>query len=163
MKKRRLATLVMSVCLPQSLMAAEAPPETPTPKPEMIEAYQQWTAADFSIVSPLGGLKGNPANGKKVVIHRGKGNCLACHVMPIPEEEFHGEFGPPLNGVGSRYDAGQLRLRIVNMQLLNPATVMPPFYKHPDQLNRVSKQYQGRTILTAQEVEDVVAYLLTLK
>jgi sulfur-oxidizing protein SoxX len=162
----KTSNLILSIgfsCIPAVLLAAEAPPETPTPKPEKIEAYQSWKNTDFSIAAPLGGLKGDAVNGRKVAIHRGKGNCLACHQMPIPEEEFHGEIGPPLMGVGGRYDEGQIRLRIVNMQEINPGTLMPPFYKHPDQFNRVSKQYQGRTILTAQEVEDVVAYLMTLK
>lgn len=162
----KISNLTVSVgisCLPLALLAADVPSETPTPKPEKIEAYQSWKNTDYSIISSLGGLRGDPVNGRKVSIHRGKGNCLACHQMPIPEEEFHGEIGPPLAGVGSRYDAGQLRLRIVNMQEINPGTLMPPFYKHPDQFSRVSKQYQGRTILTAQEVEDVVAYLMTLK
>ena len=163
MKKSILAMAALYASLPLGVVAADVPSETPTPKPEMIEAYQVWKATDDSISAPLGGLKGNPVNGRKVSIHRGKGNCLACHQMPIPEEEFHGEVGPPLGGLGSRYDEGQLRLRIVNMQELNPGTLMPPFYKHPDQFNRVSKKYQGRTILTAQEVEDVVAYLMTLK
>ncbi len=163
MKKTILAASIMVACVFQGTMAADAPPETPTPKPENIEAYQTWKATDYAISTPLGGLKGDVANGRKVAIHRGKGNCLACHSMPISEEEFHGEIGPPLAGVGGRYDAAQLRLRIVNMQELNPGTLMPPFYKHPDQFNRVSKKYQGRTILTAQEVEDVVAYLTTLK
>jgi sulfur-oxidizing protein SoxX len=163
LKKSILAITILHAFLSQGILAADVPSETPTPKPEMIEAYQSWKATDYSISAPLGGLKGNLVNGRKVAIHRGKGNCLACHQMPISEEEFHGEIGPPLGGVGSRYDEGQLRLRIVNMQELNPGTLMPPFYKHPDQFNRVSKQYQGRTILTAQEVEDVVAYLMTLK
>ena len=163
MKKNFLVITALSAFFPFGILAADAPPETPTPKPEKIEAYHSWKNTDYSIAAPLGGLKGDPANGRKVAIHRGKGNCLACHQMPISEEEFHGEIGPPLAGVGSRYDEGQLRLRIVNMQELNPGTLMPPFYKHPDQFNRVSKKYQGRTILTAQEVEDVVAYLLTLK
>lgn len=163
MKRSALAIAILVICLPLAVVAADVPQETPTPKPEKIESYQEWVAVDFSISAPLGGLKGDPVNGRKVAIHRGKGNCLACHQMPIPEEEFHGEVGPPLVGVGSRYDAGQLRLRIVNMQEINPGTLMPPFYKHPDQFSRVSKKYQGRTILTAQEVEDLVAYLMTLK
>lgn len=163
MKKIFLTVPIMIACCTSVALAADVPPETPTPKPENIEAYQAWKATDYAISEPLGGLKGDAANGRKVSIHRGKGNCLACHQMPIPEEEFHGEIGPPLDGLANRYSEGQLRLRIVNMQELNPGTLMPPFYKHPDQFNRVSKKYQGRTILTAQEVEDVVAYLMTLK
>jgi len=163
LNKYILAIAALYVGLPTGVVAADVPSATSTQKPEMVEAYQEWISKDYSISAPLGGLKGDPVNGRKVAIHRGKGNCLACHQMPIPEEEFHGEVGPPLDGLGSRYDEGQIRLRVVNMQELNPGTLMPPFYKNPDQFNRVSKKFKGRTILTAQEIEDVVAYLMTLK
>lgn len=83
--------------------------------------------------------------------------------MPIPEEEFHGTLAPPLVGVGSRYDEAQLRVRIVDIKQINPSSLMPSFYKHPDKLAHVSKDFAGKTVLTAQEVEDVVAYLKTLK
>lgn len=115
-----------------------------------------------SIPTSLTGQPGDPENGKKVAIHRKKGNCLACHAMPIPEQPFHGEVGPDLAGVGSRYSAGELRLRIVNPKLANPDTIMPAFYR-TDGLHRVMAKFEGKTMLSAQEVEDVVAYLLTLK
>jgi sulfur-oxidizing protein SoxX len=116
-----------------------------------------------SIDAPLAGTKpGDPENGRKVAIHRKKGNCLACHVMPIPEQQFHGELGPDLNGVGSRYSAGEIRLRVVNPKYANPDTIMPAFYK-ADGLHRVLKGFEGKTMLSAQEVEDIVAYLVTLK
>lgn len=117
---------------------------------------------DLGIPKSLTGKPGDPVNGKKLVIHRKKGNCLACHEMPIPEEQFHGQVGPPLEDVGSRLDEGELRLRIVNPKEANPDTMMPAFYK-ADGLHRVLKSFQGKTILSAQEVEDIVAYLLTLK
>jgi L-cysteine S-thiosulfotransferase len=125
--------------------------------------YQPWVAKNLSVQEPLGGLKGDAANGRKVAVDRGKGNCLACHKMPIPEEEFPGELGPSLEKVGKKFSEGKLRFRIINIQLLNPRSLMPPFYKKPEELNRVVERYQGHTILTAQEVEDVVAYLMTLK
>jgi sulfur-oxidizing protein SoxX len=82
--------------------------------------------------------------------------------MPVPEQPFHGEVGPDLTGVGSRYDTGELRLRIVNPKYANSDTIMPAFYR-ADGLHRVLKGFEGKSMLSAQEVEDVVAYLVTLK
>jgi sulfur-oxidizing protein SoxX len=82
--------------------------------------------------------------------------------MPIPEQAFHGNIGPDLKGISSRYSEGELRLRIVNPKVLNSETIMPAFYK-ADGFNRVMKKFVGKTIITAQEVEDIVAYLMTLK
>jgi len=115
-----------------------------------------------SIPQSLTGQPGDSINGRKVAINRKKGNCLACHVMPVPEQPFHGAVGPALSGVGSRYDAGELRLRIVNPKYANPDSIMPSFYK-ADGFHRVLKGFEGRSMLSAQEVEDVVAYLVTLK
>jgi sulfur-oxidizing protein SoxX len=112
-----------------------------------------------SRMAPLTAEKGDPARGRVAVIK--KGNCLACHVMPIPEEPDHGDIGPPLDGVGSRLIPAELRMRVADPKVLNPDTIMPSFYKHD--LNRVAKAWEGKTILDAQEVEDVVAYLSTLK
>ena len=115
-----------------------------------------------SIPQSLTGQPGDAENGRKVAIDRRKGNCLACHVMPIPDQPFHGQVGPDLAGVGSRYDAGELRLRVVNPKFVNPDTIMPAFYR-ADGFHRVLKGFEGESVLTAQEVEDVVAYLATLK
>lgn len=117
---------------------------------------------NFSIPESLTGRPGDSANGKKVVLNRKLGNCLDCHSMPIPDQQFHGNVGPPLYGVANRYDEGQLRLRVVNMKLVNPSTIMPTFYS-ADGFHRVTKEFEGKTILTAQQVEDVVAYLTTLE
>ena len=127
------------------------------------DEYCVWKVDNFSINKPLCGLTGNAEKGRTLAYERKKGNCLACHQMPIPEQSFHGNIGPNLDGVGSRYSEGQMRLRIVDMKVINPMTLMPGFYKHPDDLNRVKKKFQGKTPLTAQEIEDVVAYLGTLK
>lgn len=116
----------------------------------------------FSVPESLTGVPGDPENGRAVAADRKKGNCLACHEMPIPEESFHGRIAPPLGGVAARYDVGQLRLRVIDPKLVNPMTIMPAFYKS-DGLHRVTKEFQGQTILSAQDVEDVVAYLTTLK
>ncbi|HEY9079278.1 sulfur oxidation c-type cytochrome SoxX [Magnetovibrio sp.] len=124
------------------------------------EEMAQYSIVDDSIPASLTGKAGDAANGKKVVINRKKGNCLACHVMPIPEEQFHGKTGPDLAGVAQRLDEATLRMRIVDPKVINHGTMMPSFYK-TDQ-HRVLKKFQGKTILSAQEVEDVVAYLMTL-
>jgi sulfur-oxidizing protein SoxX len=115
-----------------------------------------------SIPQSLTGEQGDPARGREVAINRKQGNCLACHKMPIPEQPFHGEVGPDLSTIGSGYSEGELRLRVVNPKIVNPDTFMPAFYR-PYGLHRVAKDFQGKTILTAQQVEDLVAYLATLK
>ena len=145
------------------LLFQAAHSETPVPDPSPSEKYCEWQANDYAISQPLCSLKGNAERGRKLVIDRKIGNCLACHQMPIPEEDFHGTIAPPLIGVGGRYTAGQLRIRLVDIKLINPASLMPSFYKNPDNLQRVAKQFQGRPPLTAQQVEDIVAYLETLK
>ncbi len=110
----------------------------------------------------LTGQVGDPANGRKIAINRKLGNCLACHVLPIPEQPFHGEVGPDLSGVGGNLSEGEIRLRIVNPKVVNPDTIMPAFYRN-DGFERVLKKFQGKTMLSAQQVEDVVAYMMTLK
>jgi sulfur-oxidizing protein SoxX len=115
-----------------------------------------------SIPDSLTGKAGDPVKGRAVAIHRKKGNCLACHTIPAPEQPYHGEVGPELNGVAGRLSEGEIRLRIVNPKYANPGTIMPAFYRN-DGLHRVAKKWQGKTMLTAEEVEDVVAYLMTLK
>ena len=117
---------------------------------------------DFSIPESLTGTPGDAVKGREVAIDRRLGNCLACHVMPIPEQPFHGETGPDLAGVADRYTEGELRLRVVDSKAINPYTMMPAFYR-VEGFYRVMERFAGKPILTAQEVEDVVAYLMTLK
>jgi len=117
---------------------------------------------DETIPQSLTGKAGDPVKGRKTAINRKKGNCLGCHVMPIPEQADHGEVGPPLNGVGSRLGAAEMRLRIVNSKMINPDTIMPAFY-HIDGFHRVQEKWKGKTIISAQDVEDIIAYLVTLK
>lgn len=116
---------------------------------------------DGTIPTSLTGKPGDPVTGRKVVINRKKGNCLACHQMPIPEQQFHGETGPDLSDVGARMSEAELRMRLVDPKVVNPDTMMPSFYK--TDLHRVLKSFQGKTVLDAQEVEDIIAYLKTLK
>ena len=111
---------------------------------------------------PLDGLVGDPARGRTAVVDREGAHCLLCHALPIREERFHGDLAPSLAGVGSRLTAGQIRLRIVDSSRLNAETIMPPYYRASG-LNRVGRAWQGRTVLGAQQVEDIVAYLASLK
>jgi len=116
-----------------------------------------------TVATPLTGEPGDAARGKQAFVGRKAGNCLACHLVTslLDEQQFHGEIGPPLDGVGSLYSPGELRAQIVNSKAANPYTIMPAFYRIAG-LNRVPDKFGG-TILTAQQVEDIVAYLGTLK
>jgi len=125
--------------------------------------YFDWKVEDFAIKEPLGGLSGDVKRGKAIAGNQSRGNCLACHLLPIPEEPFFGNLGPPLTGIGSRQSIGMLRLHVVDQSRFNPETVMPGYYRTPAQLNRVALSLKGRTWLNAQEIEDVVAYLSSLK
>jgi sulfur-oxidizing protein SoxX len=125
--------------------------------------YCHWTPVQFEIREPLCGLQGDTQRGREIAADAHLGNCLACHQLPIPEKDFHGTLGPPLHNVAARYTEAQLRMRIVDEQQINPATIMPGFYADPRRANRVTDEYWGKTFLTAQQVEDVIAYLKTLK
>jgi sulfur-oxidizing protein SoxX len=115
-----------------------------------------------AIAATLGGLVGDAGRGRQIVLDRARGNCLICHQVPVPAEPFQGDLGPDLAGVGSRLDAGQIRLRMVDATRVNPDSIMPPFYR-VDGLVRVAARFAGAPVLTAQEIEDVVAWLETLK
>jgi sulfur-oxidizing protein SoxX len=115
-----------------------------------------------AIPAPLTATPGDAARGRAIVANRQLGLCLLCHSAPIPEERFQGNLGPDLAGTGARWSAGELRLRMVDASRLNPDTIMPSYYK-TDGLARVPAALKGKTILTAQQVEDVVAYLQTLR
>jgi sulfur-oxidizing protein SoxX len=124
-----------------------------------LESYR---VVEDAIPAPLGGLKGDAARGQKIVLDREVGNCLICHAVPDPSQRFQGDLGPPLEGVGDRLSEGQMRLRLVDQSLINEATVMPPYYR-VEGLRNVAPQFSGKPALTAQEVEDVVAYLGSLR
>jgi sulfur-oxidizing protein SoxX len=115
-----------------------------------------------SIPAPLTTEPGDAARGRAIVANRQLGLCLLCHTGPIPEERFQGNLAPPLDGAGSRWSAGQLRLRMVDASSFNPETIMPSYFK-PSTAPRTPAALQGKTILGAQQVEDVVAYLQTLR
>jgi sulfur-oxidizing protein SoxX len=115
-----------------------------------------------AIDAPLTGQPGDPARGRQIVENRAVSACLLCHAGPFPEAHLQGTIGPSLDGVGSRLSAGQIRLRLVDARKLNPDTVMPPYYV-VDGLNRTGRQWQGRPALSAQQIEDMVAFLATLR
>jgi len=115
-----------------------------------------------AIPQPLVAAPGDPARGRAIVANRQVGLCLLCHTGPIPEERFQGSLAPSLAGAGARWTEGQLRLRVADMQRINPQSIMPAFH-NTDGLQRVGAAWRGKPILTAQQVEDVVAWLVTLK
>ena len=114
------------------------------------------------IPAPLGTTAGDAARGWALIIARASANCVLCHAVPDAAIRYAGDLGPSLAGVGARLLPAELRLRIADNQRLNPATVMPAYYR-VDGLDRVAPAYRGKPILTGQEIEDVVAYLATLR
>jgi sulfur-oxidizing protein SoxX len=115
-----------------------------------------------AIAASLSGAPGDPARGRAIVANRQVGLCLLCHSGPFPEEKFQGNLAPDLKGAGARWSEGQLRLRLVDSSRLKPDTIMPAYYR-VDGLSRVAPAFAGKPILTAEQIEDVVAYLMTLR
>jgi sulfur-oxidizing protein SoxX len=113
-----------------------------------------------AIAQPLAAA-GDAGRGREILMGR-DGNCLLCHAVPETGVRFMGNLAPPLSGVATRLTAAQLRLRVVDSSRLNPETIMPAYYR-TDGLTQVAENWRGKPILSAQQVEDVVAYLLTLK
>lgn len=118
--------------------------------------------ANDEIPASLTGSKGDPQRGRAIVTNRQVGLCLLCHSGPFPEERFQGNLAPDLRGVGSRLSEGQIRQRLVDPARSNPQTIMPAYFK-TDGLARVAPSYRGKPVLSAQQIEDVVAFLVTLK
>jgi sulfur-oxidizing protein SoxX len=116
---------------------------------------------DGAIPAPLNGTPGDPARGEAIVRDASIATCMICHHLPIAGEPDMGDIGPDLTGVADRLSPGELRLRLVDARKINPDTVMPPYYSLSD-LNRVGTQWQGKTIYSAQMIEDVLAFLGTL-
>lgn len=155
---------VASILLPLLLLLspsaglADTPSTMPPPEP-----YCQWEVKDYAIEKPLCGLTGDASRGKAIASDGSSGNCLACHQLPIEGIEAYGTIGPPLEGIASRLTEGFIRLRVVDTRQVNPMSIMPGFYRDPALIHRPAKPYVGRTFLSAQQVEDVIAYLVTLK
>ena len=114
-----------------------------------------------SIIESLSVEPGDPVRGRAIVASRQTGLCLLCHSGPFPEERFQGNLAPELKASVARMSAPQLRARIVNAAHFNPQTIMPSYYQTGN-LNRVASKFAGQTILSGQEIEDVIAFLVTL-
>jgi len=114
------------------------------------------------IPQPLSAEPGDAARGRAIVANRQVGLCLLCHAAPIAEERFQGTLAPDLAGAGTRSTAAQLRLRLADSRRVNPQSIMPAYFR-VDGLARVGRNWQGKTVLGAQQIEDVIAYLVTLR
>lgn len=114
-----------------------------------------------AIPSSLTGAAGDATRGRALVVERSS-TCILCHSGPFPEQQFQGDVAPSLAGTGNRWSEGQIRLRLVDASHLNAATIMPSYYRI-DGLNRVGRTWQGKPILSAEQIEDIVAYLVTLR
>ena len=114
-----------------------------------------------SIIESLSVEPGDPVRGRAIVASRQTGLCLLCHSGPFPEERFQGNLAPELKASVARLSAPQLRARIVNAAHFNPQTIMPSYYQ-TSHLNRVAPKFAGQTLLSGQEIEDVIAFLVTL-
>jgi len=126
------------------------------------DARRAYVVEDDAIRESLTGKPGDAERGRAIVGNRQVGLCLLCHAGPFPEERFQGNLAPDLSGAGSRWSEGQLRLRIVDAASLNPATIMPPYYR-TEGLDRVARSFAEKPIFSAEQIEDVIAYLRTLR
>jgi sulfur-oxidizing protein SoxX len=128
----------------------------------LLTGFSTCSLAQQSLPNSLTGEKGDPARGRSIVVNRQVGLCLLCHSGPFPEEPSQGDLAPDLRGAGARWTEAQLRLRIVDPMHLNPATIMPAYGKS-ERLWRVAPAFRGQALLTPQQIEDVVAFLATLR
>ena len=135
---------------------------TATPAAFAQDSLRPFVVQGDAIDLPLTNRPGNPLQGEALVADHRHSLCLLCHTGPFPEPHAQGTLAPDLRGTGSRLSEGQLRLRVVDMKRLDPATIMPSYYRI-DGLSRVAATWRGRPVLTAEEIEDVVAFLVTLK
>ena len=120
-----------------------------------------YAIVDDAIPDSLTGAPGNAARGRALVVDRSS-TCILCHSGPFPEQRFQGDLAPSLADAGSRWSEGELRLRLVDASRLNAATIMPSYYR-VDGLNRVGQSRRDKPILSAGQIEDIVAYLATLR
>jgi sulfur-oxidizing protein SoxX len=130
--------------------------------PAGAESLSPYEIVGDAIPAPLTATPGDPTRGRAIVINRRVGLCLLCHSGPFPEEKLQGNLAPDLAGTGARWSEGQLRLRLVDARRLNPETIMPPYYRI-DGLDRVAPAFRDKPIFSAQQIEDVVAFLATLR
>jgi L-cysteine S-thiosulfotransferase len=125
------------------------------------EELRSYAVVGDAIPMSLTGAPGDPARGRATLVNR-QSTCILCHNGPFPEEKFQGDLAPSLAGAGSRWSEGQLRLRLVDASRLDAATIMPSYYR-VEGLDRVGAAWRGRPILSAEQIEDIVAYLISLR
>ena len=118
--------------------------------------------ASTAIAQPLTSVAGDASRGRAIAADRQRGLCLLCHAAPIPEQRFQGNLAPDLAGAGARWSVAQLRARLVDPAAFNPESIMPS-YARIEGLNRVSAAWAGMPVLAPQQVEDIVAWLATLR
>ncbi|MFM8679165.1 MAG: sulfur oxidation c-type cytochrome SoxX [Alphaproteobacteria bacterium] len=154
----RAAAMLAVPLLAVPLLAMPMPATTGAARAQVVP----FAVVEDGIPAPLGGEAGDAARGRAIVADRQKGLCVLCHAGPFPELRFMGNLAPGLEGAGARWSEAQLRLRIADPSVLAPDTIMPAYHR-AEGLRRVGAAHRGRPILTAREVEDVVAFLATLK
>lgn len=148
MRRRAVLLVALMLSVGQSAMAQEA--------------LRPYTVDGDAIATSLTGAEGDPTRGREIVANRLLGLCLLCHSGPFPEAPLQGTLAPDLRGAGARWSIGQLRLRMVDSSRIVPDTIMPAYYRI-DHLARVTPAFRGKPVLTAAQIEDVVAFLATLK
>jgi len=147
------ATQILAACIGAWWLAL--------PLPAVAQALRSYAIVGDAIPERLTTLPGDAARGRALVVERSS-TCILCHSGPFPEVRFQGDLAPGLAGSGSRWSEGQLRLRLVDASHLNAATIMPSYYR-VDGLDRVGPSWRGKPILSAEQIEDVVAYLASLR
>jgi L-cysteine S-thiosulfotransferase len=120
-----------------------------------------YTIVGDAIPDSLTGTPGDAARGRALVLERTT-TCILCHSGPFPETRFQGDLAPDLAGAGNRWTVGQLRLRLVDAAHFNPETIMPSYYR-TDGFVRIGRNWSGKPILSAAQIEDIVAFLATLR
>lgn len=152
MSRKAVVALAFGLGISSFAFAAQSPPPPDTLK-----------VVDQGVPRPLTDVPGNPVTGRSVFLDRKQGNCYACHTVSVLKDQpFPGKIGPRLDGIAKTLTAAQMRLIITNSKLMFPGTIMPAFY-HLAGLHRVPTRLQGKTILQPQQIEDVIAFLQTLK
>ena len=117
--------------------------------------------ANDELPTSLTGAKGDPVRGRAIVANRQVGLCLLCHSGPFPEERFQGNLAPDLRSA-ARLSEGEIRARIVDPRRSNPDSIMPAYFETSGR-TRVAPSFRGKTLLSAEQIEDIVAYLLTIQ
>ena len=144
---------IAGTCL---LAAVFAPPGAAS-----AQGLRTYAVVGDGIPQSLTGMPGDATRGRALVVDRAN-TCILCHSGPFPERKFQGDLAPGLDGAGSRWSEAQLRLRLVDAISLNPATIMPSYYRVEGGV-RVGAAWRGKPILSAGQIEDMVAYLATLR